>query len=67
VVAIAYYPRDGGCFAGSYAVVDGVSQVIPVDPHVPGCPTSPLDLLKGLLALLIKSTNERSSRDNVEP
>jgi len=34
VVAIGDCARDGGCFAGSYAVVGGVSEVIPVDsPH----------------------------------
>ncbi|MBI2254716.1 MAG: NADH-quinone oxidoreductase subunit B family protein [Proteobacteria bacterium] len=43
---------DGGCFAGSYAVVGGVSEVIPVDLHIPGCPPSPTDILKGLLGLL---------------
>ena len=32
---------DGGCFAGSYAVVGGVSDVVPVDLHIPGCPPSP--------------------------
>lgn len=43
---------DGGCFAGSYAVVGGVSKVVPVDLHIAGCPPSPTQLLKGLLALL---------------
>lgn len=43
---------DGGCFAGSYAVVGGVSEVVPVDLHIPGCPPSPIDILKGLLRLL---------------
>src|SRR4029079_2391193 len=35
VVALGDCARDGGCFAGSYAVVGGVSAVIPVDLHVP--------------------------------
>jgi NADH-quinone oxidoreductase B subunit len=52
VVALGGCARDGGCFAGSYAVVGGVSAVIPVDLHIPGCPPSPADILKGLLALL---------------
>jgi Ni,Fe-hydrogenase III small subunit len=52
VVAIGGCAADGGCFAGSYAVLGGVSQVIPVDLHIPGCPPSPLSILKGLLALL---------------
>ena len=53
VVAVGDCARNGGCFAGSYAVVDGcVSSVIPVDIHIPGCPPPPLDILKALLALL---------------
>src|SRR5512144_2236466 len=43
---------DGGVFAGGYACVGGVSAVLPVDLHIPGCPPSPTALLKGLLALL---------------
>ena len=52
VVAVGNCARDGGIFAGSYAVTGGVSQVVPVDLHIPGCPPSPAQLLAGLLALL---------------
>jgi Ni,Fe-hydrogenase III small subunit len=52
VVAVGDCARDGGCFAGSYAVVGGVSAVVPVDLHIAGCPPPPLAILKGLLALL---------------
>src|SRR5215468_2206191 len=52
VVAVGDCARDGGCFAGSYAVVGGVSAVVPVDLHIPGCPPPPLEILRGLLALL---------------
>src|SRR5437667_666940 len=52
VVAVGDCARDGGCFAGSYAVVGGVSEVIPVDLHIAGCPPTPTAMLKGLLALL---------------
>ena len=52
VVALGGCALDGGCFAGSYAVIGGVSAVIPVDLHVPGCPPGPLDILRGLLALM---------------
>lgn len=52
VVSIGDCGLDGGCFAGSYAVVGGVSAVIPVDLHIPGCPPPPIAILKGLLALL---------------
>jgi Ni,Fe-hydrogenase III small subunit len=52
VVAVGDCAVDGGLFAGSYAVVGGVAEVVPVDLHIRGCPPSPLQLLKGLLALL---------------
>jgi Ni,Fe-hydrogenase III small subunit len=52
VIAAGDCARDGGVFGGSYACVGGVSRVVPVDLHIPGCPPSPTALLKGLLALL---------------
>ena len=52
VVAIGGCALDGGLFAGSYAVAGGVSAVLPVDLHIPGCPPTPNALLKGLLNLL---------------
>jgi Ni,Fe-hydrogenase III small subunit len=52
VVASGACARDGHVFRGSYAVVGGVSDVVPVDLHIPGCPPSPRTLLKGLVALM---------------
>lgn len=52
VVAVGDCARDGGCFAGSYAVVGGVAEVVSVDLHIPGCPPRPLEILKALLALM---------------
>jgi Ni,Fe-hydrogenase III small subunit len=52
VVAVGSCARDGGCFAGSYAVAGGVASVVPVDLHIPGCPPRPIEILRGLLALL---------------
>ena len=52
VVAVGDCAVNGGLFAGSYAVVGGVSRVLPVDLHIPGCPPTPTQLLSGLLALL---------------
>ncbi len=51
VVAVGDCAFDGGCFAASYAVVGGVAEVVPVDLYIRGCPPSPVELLKGLLAL----------------
>jgi Ni,Fe-hydrogenase III small subunit len=55
VVAVGDCAANGGIFAGSYAVTGGVSNVVPVDLHIPGCPPRPIDLLKGLLALVEKA------------
>jgi Ni,Fe-hydrogenase III small subunit len=52
VVAVGDCAFDGGVFAGSYACVGAVENVIPVDLHIRGCPPSPVDLLKGLIGLL---------------
>jgi Ni,Fe-hydrogenase III small subunit len=52
VVAVGDCAVDGGMFSGSYAVVGGVARVVPVDLHIRGCPPRPVELLKGLLAVL---------------
>ena len=52
VVAVGDCARNGGVFADSPACVGGVSAVLAVDLHIPGCPPSPTALLRGLLALL---------------
>jgi Ni,Fe-hydrogenase III small subunit len=52
VVAVGDCAADGGIFSGSYAVVGGVSGVVPVDLHIRGCPPRPIQLLQGLLTLL---------------
>jgi Ni,Fe-hydrogenase III small subunit len=55
VIAAGDCAANGGCFAGSYAVIAGVAQIIPVDLHIAGCPPTPTALLKGLLALMEQS------------
>jgi Ni,Fe-hydrogenase III small subunit len=52
VVAAGDCAGNCGVFAGSYACAGPVSAVIPVDLHIPGCPPPPIELLKGLLALI---------------
>ncbi len=59
VVAVGDCGFDGGIFAGSYAVVGGVSAVVPVDLHIRGCPPTPTQLLRGLLALLSAAGQDR--------
>jgi len=52
VVAAGDCAVDGGMFARSYACVGGVSAVVPIDLHIRGCPPRPIELIKGLLALV---------------
>jgi NADH-quinone oxidoreductase B subunit len=62
VVAVGDCAKDGGCFAGSYAVVGGVDAVVPVDLHIPGCPPAPIAMLRGLLALVERVDSAASQR-----
>ena len=50
VVALGDCACDGGIFGESYASAGRVSNVIPVDLVVPGCPPPPLEILRGILA-----------------
>jgi Ni,Fe-hydrogenase III small subunit len=52
VVAAGDCAANCGVFAGSYAVAGAVTDILPVDLHIRGCPPTPLQLLEGLLALL---------------
>lgn len=57
VVACGDCTIDGGIYKGSYAVTNGVANVIPVDCYISGCPPSPLRIIEGLIALLTKLTS----------
>ena len=52
VVALGDCAANCGVFASSPAVVGPLAEVLPVDLHVRGCPPPPLDIVKGLLALI---------------
>jgi len=52
VVAIGDCAVDGGVFRGSYAVLDGTGQAIPVDLTITGCPPAPARILSALRALV---------------
>ena len=61
VVAIGECGCNGGIFGESYASRGAVSNVIPVDVAVPGCPPSPTRILAGILTA-ISSRPEVTSR-----
>lgn len=52
IVAVGDDAIDGGIFKDNYAVLDGVSEVIPVDYAIPGDPPSPLAIMEALIKIL---------------
>jgi Ni,Fe-hydrogenase III small subunit len=52
VVAVGDDAIDGGIFRGSYAVLDGVAEVIPVHFTIPGDPPTPGQILRALLEII---------------
>ena len=63
VIAVGACAIGGGPFRGSPEVTDGVSELLPVDLYVPGCPPHPLTILDGVLRLLgrVESGGEQGS------
>jgi len=52
VVAIGDCGCTGGIFGESYASCGRVSNVIPVDVAVPGCPPTPVAIMQGILTAI---------------
>src|SRR6266849_1285539 len=60
VVALGDCGCTGGIFGESYASCGRVSNVIPVDIAVPGCPPTPTRILQGILAALARSAGKKA-------
>ena len=56
VVALGDCGCTGGIFGESYATCGRVSNVIPVDGYIPGCPPTPVALILGLAQIIDKCT-----------
>ncbi len=52
VVAVGDCGCSGGIFGENYASCGRVSNVIPVDVAVPGCPPTPVALMQGILTAI---------------
>jgi Ni,Fe-hydrogenase III small subunit len=52
VVAVGDCGCTGGIFGESYASCGRVSNVIPVDVAIPGCPPTPVQMMRGILTAI---------------
>ncbi|MFN3396348.1 MAG: NADH-quinone oxidoreductase subunit B family protein [Thermodesulfovibrionales bacterium] len=60
VIACGDCAINGGVYKGSYAVTNGVSNVIPVDCYIPGCPPTPLQIIESIESLLMMVTSKKA-------
>lgn len=67
VVVLGDCACTGGLFAGSYACVGAVKDAVPVDLTIPGCPPRPVEILKGLIALLETAIQKPATKRAPEP
>jgi Ni,Fe-hydrogenase III small subunit len=63
VVAAGDCGCTGGIFGESYASIGRVSNLIPVDVEIPGCPPAPSALMQGILAAISVASSKLEPHD----
>ena len=66
VVAMGNCAVSGGPFP-TYAVLQGVDRILPVDVHIAGCPPTPQGLLNGLLLLQERIAKSHPTKEIFNP
>jgi Ni,Fe-hydrogenase III small subunit len=54
VIAVGDCARNCGLLAGGYGVAGAVSDVVPVDVEVPGCPPRPEQIVAALRSVTLR-------------
>jgi Ni,Fe-hydrogenase III small subunit len=67
VVAIGACAISGGVFGPSFISAAGVSDIVPVDVVVPGCPPPPLAILHGLLVVVERKAPSKLKANTKNP